>query len=190
MYRDPVVAVASGQTYERWAILEHWRRKQLPHDPLSNLPLSSGQLSIDLSKRREVEAFLLGNPGYIPDGWQGREVPASQEKVRWKQASMLGRIMRSRYLKWGFVGAIIGAIVKFLFMGVDILNDVGLLVKMIKAYPTSAWTVGNACAALANVAFQGAEQRVLIAEAGGIELIVRAMKMHVSDSPWAIANRE
>mmetsp|Transcript_36082 Transcript_36082/g.103727 ORF Transcript_36082/g.103727 Transcript_36082/m.103727 type:complete len:251 (-) Transcript_36082:126-878(-) len=77
LLRDPVVVVASGNTYERAAILEHWSRRGLAHDPLSNQDLDSEELVTNWGKRREVQAHLAARgPGYVPAGWESSEVPA------------------------------------------------------------------------------------------------------------------
>uniref|UniRef100_A0A7S1SBN1 RING-type E3 ubiquitin transferase n=1 Tax=Alexandrium catenella TaxID=2925 RepID=A0A7S1SBN1_ALECA len=77
LLRDPVVVAASGNTYERAAILAHWKRRGVAHDPLSNEELESDALVTNWGKRREVQAYLaVCGPGYIPEGWDSREMPA------------------------------------------------------------------------------------------------------------------
>ena len=68
MYRDPVVVAGSGNTYERAAVLSHWRRKGFPNDPLTNLNLTSDMLITNWDKRRDVQAFLTNHASYVPDG--------------------------------------------------------------------------------------------------------------------------
>ena len=70
MFRDPVVLVESGHTYEREAIEQHLRRSQI--DPRSNVRIGSKRLIANISMRMTVEAWLEDNPGVTPDGWTSR----------------------------------------------------------------------------------------------------------------------
>ena len=70
MFRDPVMLVASGHTYERAAIEEHLRRKQT--DPLTNVRVESGDVGTNMAVRKAVESWLEENPGRTPDGWDTR----------------------------------------------------------------------------------------------------------------------
>jgi len=83
LFRDPVVVVASGNTYERSAILAHWERRGWVHDPLSNEELDRDEIVTNWGKRREVQAHLATRgPGFVPEGWDCCEMllpPASEE---------------------------------------------------------------------------------------------------------------
>lgn len=81
MYRDPTV-VESGNTYECSAIVSHWEQRGVPHDPLNNVELSARILIPNWCKRREVQCFLDEHPGYLPQGWATRDVPAPEATPR------------------------------------------------------------------------------------------------------------
>jgi hypothetical protein len=74
MFKDPVFNEA-GNTYERAAILELWKRREDFFDPLFNRVLKSGGLWPNWDKRREIQDFLSENRAYIPEGWDSRDVP-------------------------------------------------------------------------------------------------------------------
>ena len=83
-FRDPAMVVASGHTYERRAIREHFRRNGRV-DPLTRrtLPAPSSVpgasppsgLVTNWAVRRFVEAWLERHPGVVPEGWPDRDVP-------------------------------------------------------------------------------------------------------------------
>jgi leucine-rich repeat protein SHOC2 len=66
MFRDPVMVVESGHTYERSAILEHFRRNGAK-DPLTNCALSSAYVMTNWAMRNVVQAWLDKHPGVTPD---------------------------------------------------------------------------------------------------------------------------
>ena len=61
MFRDPVMVVESGHTYERSAILEHFER-QRAKDPLTNRALSSTKVMTNWAVRQIVQAWLDKHP--------------------------------------------------------------------------------------------------------------------------------
>ena len=65
VFRDPVVVVVSGHTYERSAILEHFRRNGA-RDPLTNLALSSTKV---------MTCLLYTSPS--PRDQRGSRMPSS-----------------------------------------------------------------------------------------------------------------
>ena len=73
MFRDPVMVVESGHTYERSAILEHFERNGAK-DPLTNCDLSSAKVMTNWAMRNVVQAWLDKHPGVTPDGWESREL--------------------------------------------------------------------------------------------------------------------
>ena len=73
MFRDPVVVVDSGHTYERSAILSHFGRNGAK-DPLTRRALSSTKVMTLWSMRNVVQAWLDKHPGVTPDGWDSREL--------------------------------------------------------------------------------------------------------------------
>ena len=73
MFRDPVMVVESGHTYERSAILSHFRRNGAK-DPLTGLALSSKKVMTIWAVRQIVQAWLDKHPGVTPDGWDSREL--------------------------------------------------------------------------------------------------------------------
>jgi leucine-rich repeat protein SHOC2 len=73
MFRDPVLAVVSGHTYERSAILTHFERNGAK-DPLTNCALSSAKVMTNWAMRNVVQDWLDKHPGVTPDGWDSREL--------------------------------------------------------------------------------------------------------------------
>ena len=83
VFRDPVIVVVSGHTYERSAILEHFRRNGA-RDPLTNCALSSAKVMTNWAMRNVVQAWLDKHPGVTPDGWDSRELlePSKDDGTR------------------------------------------------------------------------------------------------------------
>ena len=83
MFRDPVMVVESGHTYERSAILSHFRRNGAK-DPLTGLALSSTKVMTIWAVRQIVQAWLDKHPGVTPDGWDSRELlePSKDDGTR------------------------------------------------------------------------------------------------------------
>ena len=73
MFRDPVMVVESGHTYERSVILAHFRRNGAK-DPFTRRALSSTKVMTNWAMRNVVQAWLDGHPDATPDGWDGREL--------------------------------------------------------------------------------------------------------------------
>eukprot|EP00927_Polykrikos_kofoidii_P051291 TRINITY_DN45086_c0_g1_i1.p2 TRINITY_DN45086_c0_g1~~TRINITY_DN45086_c0_g1_i1.p2 ORF type:complete len:243 (-),score=23.57 TRINITY_DN45086_c0_g1_i1:140-868(-) len=74
LYNDPVFVVESGNTYERSAILAYWATADAVRDPLTNAILPNREVRTNWGVRREVQAFLDAHPGYLPDGWESRDL--------------------------------------------------------------------------------------------------------------------
>ena len=74
MFRDPVMVVESGHTYERSAILSHFERNGAK-DPLTRRALSSTKVMTNWAMRNVVQDWLDKHPGVTPDGWDSRELP-------------------------------------------------------------------------------------------------------------------
>ena len=79
MFRDPVVLVESGNTYEREAIKRHLRISKI--DPRSNVRIGSKQLAINRGVRDAVWAWLEENPNVTPFGWDTRDM-LTEEHIR------------------------------------------------------------------------------------------------------------
>ena len=73
MFRDPVMVVDSGHTYERSAILSHFERNGAK-DPLTNRALSSTKVMTNWAVRQFAQDWLDRHPGVTPDGWDSREL--------------------------------------------------------------------------------------------------------------------
>ena len=73
MFRDPVMVVDSGHTYERSAILSHFERNGAK-DPLTRRALSSTKVMTIWVVRQIVRDWLDKHPGVTPDGWDSREL--------------------------------------------------------------------------------------------------------------------
>ena len=83
MFRDPVFVVDSGHTYERSAILSHFKRNGAK-DPLTRRTLSSTKVMTNWALRNVVQAWLGKHPGETPDGWDSRELlePSKDDGTR------------------------------------------------------------------------------------------------------------
>ena len=83
MFRDPVIAVESGHTYERSAILSHFERNGAK-DPLTNRALSSTKVMTNWAVRQFAQDWLDRHPDVTPDGWDSRELlePSSDDGTR------------------------------------------------------------------------------------------------------------
>ena len=66
MFRDPVMVVESGHTYERSAILSHFEHNGAK-DPLTNRALSSTKVMKNWAVRQIVQAWLDKHPGVTQD---------------------------------------------------------------------------------------------------------------------------
>ena len=73
VFRDPVMVVDAGHTYERSAILSHFGRNGA-RDPLTRRALSSTKVMTNWAVRQIVQAWLDKHPGLTPDGWDSREL--------------------------------------------------------------------------------------------------------------------
>jgi len=74
MFRDPVMVVESGHTYERSAILEHFEQRNEAKDPLTRRALSSTKVMTNWAVRQIVQAWLGKHPDVTPDGWDSLEL--------------------------------------------------------------------------------------------------------------------
>ena len=74
MFRDPVMVVESGHTYERDDILEHFEQRNEAKDPLTRRALSSTKVMTNWAVRQIVQAWLDKHPDVTPDGWDSREL--------------------------------------------------------------------------------------------------------------------
>ena len=83
VFRDPVMVVDSGHTYERSAILSHFERNGAK-DPLTRRALSSTKVMTIWAMRNVVQAWLDKHPGVTPDGWDSRELlePSKDDGTR------------------------------------------------------------------------------------------------------------
>ena len=73
MFRDPVVVVDSGHTYERSAVLSHFERDGAK-DPLTGRALSSTTVTTNRTVRQMVRDWLDRHPDVTPDRWDSREL--------------------------------------------------------------------------------------------------------------------
>ena len=83
VFRDPVMVVDSGHTYERSAILSHFERNGAK-DPLTRRALSSTKVMTNWAMRHVVQDWLDKHPGVTPDGWDSRELlePSKDDGTR------------------------------------------------------------------------------------------------------------
>eukprot|EP00392_Amoebophrya_sp_AT5.2_P015221 g15420.t1 len=73
LFRDPVV-IASGHTYDRESIEQHFKAGN-KKDPLTNQPLPSTFMLTNWDKRRQVQDYLdRRGPSFTPTGWDSREL--------------------------------------------------------------------------------------------------------------------
>ena len=72
MFRDPVMVVESGHTYDRNEITQHFAHNN--RDPKTNLHLRSTRVVTNWGVRAAVEEWLNRHPDVTPDGWDSREL--------------------------------------------------------------------------------------------------------------------
>ena len=77
MFRDPVMVMESGHTYERAAIEQHLRNDRT--DPLTRDRIRGAPMT-NMGMRKAVQAWLDENPSVTPDGWTTREMPPPQPR--------------------------------------------------------------------------------------------------------------
>ena len=99
MFKDPVMLVSSGHTYERQAILRHLTL--FNSDPVTNRNIKNNTIVINWVVRKSVEQWLDNHPAVIPSGWKDRCVspPADhtilQEYVRYGIVPRINDIIRA-----------------------------------------------------------------------------------------------
>ena len=76
MFRDPVMVVESGHTYDRNEITQHFAHNN--RDPKTNLRLRSTRVVTNWGVRDAVEEWLNRHPDVTPDGWDSRELLPAQ----------------------------------------------------------------------------------------------------------------
>ena len=83
MFRDPVMVVESGHTYERSAVLTHFERDGAK-DPITGRDLSSTKVMTNRTVRQIVQAWLDRHPDVTPDGGDSRELlePSEDDGIR------------------------------------------------------------------------------------------------------------
>ena len=83
MFRDPVMVVDSGHTYERSAIVSHFQCNGAK-DPLTGLALRSARVTTNWAVRQIVRDWLDKHPDVTPDGWDSRELlePSNDDGTR------------------------------------------------------------------------------------------------------------
>ena len=110
MFRDPVMLVESGHTYEREAIERHLREHGT--DPLTRDRIAASPVT-NMCVRKAVEAWLEANPTITPEDWDTREMlPAQPPKppeptFHLHGAAEGGHLMEVRY--WIQAGADLNA---------------------------------------------------------------------------------
>ena len=72
MFRNPVMVVESGHTYDRNEITQHFAHNN--RDPKTNLHLRSTRVVTNWGVRAAVEEWLNRHPDVTPDGWDSREL--------------------------------------------------------------------------------------------------------------------
>ena len=76
MFRNPVMVVESGHTYDRNEITQHFAHNN--RDPKTNLRLRSTRVVTNWGVRDAVEEWLNRHPDVTPDGWDSRELLPAQ----------------------------------------------------------------------------------------------------------------
>mmetsp|Transcript_117522 Transcript_117522/g.327321 ORF Transcript_117522/g.327321 Transcript_117522/m.327321 type:complete len:193 (-) Transcript_117522:69-647(-) len=92
MFRDPVIVPEAGRTFEREGIEGFWRKSGRLVDPLSNRALKRRELYTNWDKRGEVQRFLELHPGYVPEGWDDRQVPNAMQDMEAGEACCGGAL--------------------------------------------------------------------------------------------------
>ena len=82
MFRDPVMVVDSGHTYERSAIESHFRATG--QGPAHGSLLEQPRVVMNWMARQIVQAWLDKHPDVTPDGWDSRELlePSKDDGTR------------------------------------------------------------------------------------------------------------
>lgn len=73
MFRDPVIVVDTGYTYERECILRHFK-KNLLSDPITGEKVT-GEIQVNRTVRDSVAEWIKANAGIAPRGWDGFFIP-------------------------------------------------------------------------------------------------------------------
>ena len=73
MFRDPVIVVDTGYTYERECILQHFKRNLLS-DPITGEKVT-GVIQVNRTVRDSVAEWMKTNAGIAPRGWDGVFIP-------------------------------------------------------------------------------------------------------------------
>lgn len=101
VFKDPVLIVGSGNTYERKSIetfFEKLKKSNMPlRDPLTNEPLSNSRKACELitnwERRRAVQKYLEKLPlDKLPSGWETREVPKAKEFLMDEKRRKMGKV--------------------------------------------------------------------------------------------------
>ena len=87
MFRDPVVVITSGQTYERGAILRHFRSSEI--EPCSSERVGDKTVIENWALRRAMQEWLDANPDKTPGGWERQELPPPGFAVSLDAADMV-----------------------------------------------------------------------------------------------------
>lgn len=86
LFREPVLLVATGHTYELRALDTFLSVQAVGKwtDPLSNQRIKDPTVAPNWSVRKLVQAFLDANPSFVPSGWPDRSIPkCSLESAGW-----------------------------------------------------------------------------------------------------------
>ncbi|XRB22736.1 U-box domain-containing protein [Pseudoscourfieldia marina] len=105
VFRDPVVLIPSGNTYERSAVkalISSAKASSRPlRDPRTNVTLPPDfSLVPNRDKRREVVAFLDAHPNYTPTGWTTRSLPPVEEDAPTTSTSRSNPILNNVQRMW------------------------------------------------------------------------------------------
>lgn len=92
IFRDPVLVVSSGQTYDRDAIMKHFKYDD--RDPLTGVHLENKDIVPNIQTRRTVEAWLNERPKLRPKGW------GFKDELKPVRFSTIKKKQRKNVYKW------------------------------------------------------------------------------------------
>ena len=97
MFRDPVIVVGTGYTYEREPILKHFQTNL--SDPITGESVT-GELQVNRAVRDAVKEWLKANAGVTPRGWDDTTVPDPDNALQIVPLKNLVDNLDDQKLKW------------------------------------------------------------------------------------------
>lgn len=96
MFRDPVIIICTGYTYERTWILKHFESSL--SDPITGETVS-GELQVNRAVRDSVEEWIHSNRDITPQGWEDKTIP-DPDKLYRVPLNKMDDILEIQSIKW------------------------------------------------------------------------------------------